>query len=435
MKSCSKIGRIRQIAVSAVLFTGLISPLVGYGQSPQTDARTSAYQASKKRLEDDLKVYITVNGEPIFRWELRLAHLAWSRTMAMQGESYRYLQTDWIERQATQDLVSRELLNQEARNRGIYLTQTEKDQVWAQYLGQFEPITTARDQILNLLAKAGFARDQVTRAAYRMGVVQKFARELVSRMEVSEKEIRDFYFARLVDESSPDFFKVPEKVGVRHILIEVRGIEPILLPQSERVRRAVLTKDYEFMTAITASFSIEALQKRQAEKNAEAAAMAMAESLLAKIKKGTEFQDMARTNSSDRLSARRGGDLGFCPRGVLPPPIEEVAFGLGPGETWGAPVKTPAGFHLIQVYNRIPEHTAKYDETKDQIESVIRGRHVDTQLFSLLEDLRSKSYIDDTEARERRAKVDQRSVDRSSPVWRQPQAPGPTFNTQPFGRR
>lgn len=72
----------------------------------------------------------------------------------------------------------------------------------------------------------------------------------------------------------------------------------------------------------------------------------LAKEILEKIKKGESFAKLAEQYSIDG-SRRRGGDLGFFPKGMMVKPFEEAAFKLNKGEVSGL-VKTEFGYHIIK---------------------------------------------------------------------------------------
>ncbi|MCX2727485.1 peptidylprolyl isomerase [Thermomicrobium sp. 4228-Ro] len=79
-----------------------------------------------------------------------------------------------------------------------------------------------------------------------------------------------------------------------------------------------------------------------------------AEQALADIQGGADFVTVARERSIDSDTAPNGGDLGWLPRGYMPPEFDDVAFSLSPGEV-GGPVQTIYGWHVIQVLERDPD--------------------------------------------------------------------------------
>lgn len=72
-----------------------------------------------------------------------------------------------------------------------------------------------------------------------------------------------------------------------------------------------------------------------------------------KLRAGESFAALAKQYSQDTTTKDTGGDLGFFPRGVMPPEIEAVAFGLSPGQTSGI-VRTSFGYHIIEVVEKDP---------------------------------------------------------------------------------
>ncbi len=77
----------------------------------------------------------------------------------------------------------------------------------------------------------------------------------------------------------------------------------------------------------------------------------MAQEVQARLQAGEDFAYLAREYSEDISSRESGGDVGFFPRGVMPPEVEDVAFSLEVGET-SEIVESQFGFHIIQVLEK-----------------------------------------------------------------------------------
>ena len=80
-------------------------------------------------------------------------------------------------------------------------------------------------------------------------------------------------------------------------------------------------------------------------------ARAHAESLLAEIKRGAEFEALAKRESADSGSRVNGGDLGWTRRGKMVPEFDRYLFGyyaLSPGQL-SPVVETAFGYHVIRV--------------------------------------------------------------------------------------
>ncbi len=77
-----------------------------------------------------------------------------------------------------------------------------------------------------------------------------------------------------------------------------------------------------------------------------------ARALADQIRQGqATLEELARARSLDQASRESGGDLGYLPRGILPPAVEQMAFALAPGET-SDPVQSPLGWHILQLEAR-----------------------------------------------------------------------------------
>ncbi len=76
-----------------------------------------------------------------------------------------------------------------------------------------------------------------------------------------------------------------------------------------------------------------------------------AEEVLARLQGGEEFAFLAGEYSEDVSSRERGGDMGFLPRGITPPEIEDAAFSLEVGGI-SEIIESQFGFHIVQVLER-----------------------------------------------------------------------------------
>ena len=111
-----------------------------------------------------------------------------------------------------------------------------------------------------------------------------------------------------------------------------------------------------------------------ARAEAKAKARAKADSLLAEIKGGGDFERIAKRESEDPGSKELGGDLGWNRRGVMVPEFEKWMFGLRPGDL-SPVVETAHGFHIIRVDRVQPgEVKARHVLVKPVIDSIDDAR-------------------------------------------------------------
>lgn len=99
----------------------------------------------------------------------------------------------------------------------------------------------------------------------------------------------------------------------------------------------------------------------------DAAARAKAEKLLAELKSGANFEELAQKESADPGSAAKGGDLGFFAKGRMVKPFEDAVEALKqPGELSGI-VQSDFGFHIIRLEERKPASVKPFEEVREQL--------------------------------------------------------------------
>jgi len=101
----------------------------------------------------------------------------------------------------------------------------------------------------------------------------------------------------------------------------------------------------------------------------------VAEGLLAELKKGANFEELAQARSDDPGSAARGGSLGVFGAGRMVKPFEEAAFALKNVGDVSDVVETQFGFHVIRLDERIAAGApAPFDEVKRQLMAEAKAR-------------------------------------------------------------
>ena len=106
---------------------------------------------------------------------------------------------------------------------------------------------------------------------------------------------------------------------------------------------------------------------------------------------GANFAELARLHSEDG-SAANGGDLGWIYPGDTVPEFERAMVALKPGEI-SEPVKSPFGWHLIQVLERRTADMSA-DRQRLQARQALRERKADEAYEEWLRGLRDQTYIE-----------------------------------------
>jgi len=114
-----------------------------------------------------------------------------------------------------------------------------------------------------------------------------------------------------------------------------------------------------------------------------------AKALIAEIKKGAKFEDLAKKNSKDPGSGANGGDLDWAAAGSYVPEFSGAMTKLEKGQMTDAPVKSQFGFHIIRVDDVREAQLPKLEEVKPQIAQQLQQQ----KLGKFQEDLRAKAKI------------------------------------------
>ena len=92
-----------------------------------------------------------------------------------------------------------------------------------------------------------------------------------------------------------------------------------------------------------------------------------AKKIIADLKKGSKFEDLAKKMSKDPGSGKNGGDLDWANPSSYVPEFAEAMIKLKKGETTPAPVKSQFGWHVIRVDDLREAQMPKFEEVKPQI--------------------------------------------------------------------
>src|SRR5439155_1470745 len=175
------------------------------------------------------------------------------------------------------------------------------------------------------------------------------------------------------------------------ITVSEGEIENLLLEQSERKDTATEYNIAHILVRVPEQAHVRHILARTNDLVSEDEAKRKLLSLRERIVNGVNFAELARLNSDDG-SASRGGDLGWIYPGDTVPEFERVFAELKPMDV-SQPVKTPFGWHLIQVLER---RTADMSSERRRIEArkAILDRKGDEAYQEWLRQLRDRAYIE-----------------------------------------
>ncbi len=258
-----------------------------------------------------------------------------------------------IRKQAAENAVNRALVEKALKKLNITVPKDQIDTRYDYYRKNF----VSEDAFLADLAKKGLDKEKLRREIeVGLQAEQLFNQRTAGLKPPTDAQIKEFY------DTHPDQFQQPEKVKVSHILIAV---------------------------------PTDATPAVKAEKKA------LAEKVLAELKKGASFADEAKKYSDDPGNKDKGGDLGFISKGQTVPEFEKVAFSLKTGALSGI-VETQFGYHILKVTDRQKPEKVAFDQAKQNISMYLTDQARNETIMGYLDSLRTATkvqYIDTSLAR------------------------------------
>lgn len=260
------------------------------------------------------------------------------------------------EEDTLRDLIDQQLLVQKAADLGITgdteLIRRLDEIRKSMNLGSMEDLEKAAEQqgVSYEDFKQNLRNSIITQAV--------IGREVGSHIQITQDEAKQFY------EEHKSELERPERVVLSEILI------------------APVKPDPKAKDATTPDPTPEQL----------AAAEKKANDVLAQIKGGAKFEEVAKQNS-DGPTAAQGGELGEFRRGMLAKELEDKTFALKSGEVTDV-VRTRQGFIILKVDEHTPAGIPPYKDVENQVQEAIYLKKLQPALRQYLTKLREEAFID-----------------------------------------
>ena len=320
-----------------------------------------------------------------------------TRMTEMMGENYNpaLLNEDMLKANALQQLINEELLLQAADAEGYAASNQlvaaqinaidafKEDGVFSKTLYErvlgYQGIRpqnfehSLKQEIIANQYRDGIRR---TAAATAAGLSQAFVLEGQQRrfnyivlplqsfgdqLEITDQDIEDYYA------SHSDAFMTAERVKVQYLELDVSTLDPGIDVDEQTVQELYKEQAAKYVTPEERhARHILVRLLPDADEAATAAALEKAQGIVARLDAGESFEDLAKELSDDPGSAANGGDLGFFGRGVMAPEFETAVFELQQGGRSQA-VKSPFGFHIIELVEIKPEVATPLADVRDQL--------------------------------------------------------------------
>jgi peptidyl-prolyl cis-trans isomerase D len=233
-----------------------------------------------------------------------------------------------------------------------------------------------------ITVKDGDVTDEFNRRneKVKLAVVAFPADKFKDTVAVTDAEIAAHF------ESKKDTYTIPEKRKIKYALIDLQTIRQRTTVSATDVQRYYDDNQQQYSTPeqVRASHIL-----FKTEGKDDAVVRKLAEETLAKIKGGADFAALATKLSEDEVSASKGGDLDFFAKGAMVKEFDDVAFSLKPGETSGL-VKSQFGYHIIRVTDKKAASTRSLDESRVQIEEILKSERAQKEAERMATELAGK---------------------------------------------
>ncbi|WNG32997.1 foldase [Archangium minus] len=286
---------------------------------------------TKKDQEDpDTNVVATVNGEVLSRADFENELGRELASSATESAQHTPEEVEPYKRALLDTLISRMVLLQEARTHNITVTPEEVDRGVLRLSSDYPA-----GNFNEVLAQGQLSMAELkAREATRLTIEKLFANEVYTRVALTEEELRGYYSAHEAEFSEPE--------QVRAAQIVVKGMD-----EARRVQ--------------------------------------------AQLKAGKKFAELARKYSLS-ADAKVGGDLGFFPRGQMPPAFDQVVFSMNVGQVSDV-VETEYGYHLFRVLEKKAGRKLEFAEVREQVEAKLLEQRRSEAQTKYEQELRAKAKV------------------------------------------
>jgi peptidyl-prolyl cis-trans isomerase D len=182
-------------------------------------------------------------------------------------------------------------------------------------------------------------------------------------------------------EAKRDSYRVPEKRVASYLLVDQEALRPRATVTDNDIEVYFNGHRDEFKQpeqACASHILVKVKSSPEAtEGHADDEARKIAEGLLAKVRAGGDFAELAKKSSEDEGSASRGGDLDCFGRGQMVPEFDNAVFAMTPGETSDL-VKSSYGYHIIRLASKTEETVPSLSTLRERIRPILVSQKVQT---------------------------------------------------------
>ena len=195
------------------------------------------------------------------------------------------------------------------------------------------------------------------------------------QVTITDQEINDFYKAH-----SNEFMQ-SEQVKLNYVLLNASELAKSVQPTESDLKAYYQQHSDQFTEPARLKVSHILITDKD-----DKVAQQKVNALLAKLKSGGDFAQLAKTESADTLSARQGGELDWFEKGVMDPAFEKAAFALSQKNQLSDVVKSAFGYHIIKLLDKQDAVVTSFDKVRQ----VVRQKLIDDKSRELFAEQQQK---------------------------------------------
>lgn len=198
----------------------------------------------------------------------------------------------------------------------------------------------------------------------------------------SDAEVAAYY------QKHQDAYKIPEQVSVEYVELLLEDIAKKVEVTDEKLRTYYEEQKAQYSTPERRKIShiLFAVNAKTNDKAALEKALKVEADL-----KNKDFAAVAAEQSDDKLTAKKGGDLGLFIVGSMEKSFEDAASALKAGEV-SKPVKSSFGYHLIKVTELVPAEVKSFETVKGDVTKAYQKAQAENAFYEAGEKLTEMSY-------------------------------------------
>lgn len=185
-----------------------------------------------------------------------------------------------------------------------------------------------------------------------------------------------------------DLFQTPEQVSVEYVELSLDELSKKVMVTDDKLKAFYEEQKDQYTTPERRKIShiLIAINDKTTEKQALEKALKAKQDLASK-----DFSVVAAEVSDDKLTAKKGGDLGLFNLGSMEKAFEDAASSLKLGEV-SNPVKSAFGYHLIKVTELVPSSVKSFEIAKPEVAKAYQKSQAENAFYEAGEKLTEMSY-------------------------------------------